>query len=428
MDDLAPDARAASSSGSRGSTGPSSNGRPSRSAPGTSGPRRSSRSTSVRARHDELTAAGEDAYRRGAVAILVVAGGEGTRLGFDGPKGVFPSASALHKSIYQLQAEKVLSLSRRVGREVPLLVLTSPKTDEETRAFFRARDDFGLADGQLSFFAQGTVPSLDQRRPRAPRRARRPAREPRRARRRLRGARRERRARPPERAGRRAARLRAGRQRPRARRRSGARRPRARGAYGRGDEGAREDASRRARRAPRDRRLARSRDRVHRADARADARAHGRRRADLPLGLAGDARVERRLPLPPGRRATACRCTEARSRSARGSTARCARSRGGSSSASSSTSSGRSGASASRSIARREFAPVKNAAARTARSTAVELAHRLRRMARSRGCGVDLPPGELIEISPLLAATREQFLALWDGRVTLLKRGRISMT
>jgi hypothetical protein len=36
---------------------------------------------------------------------------------------------------------------------------------------------------------------------------------------------------------------------------------------------------------------------------------------------------------------------------------------------------------------------------------------------------VDLPPGELIEISPLLGATREQFVALWDGRVTLLKRG-----
>ena len=55
----------------------------------------------------------------------------------------------------------MVSLSRRVGQEVPLLVLTSPKTDEETRAFF-AHDRFGLADGQLSFFAQGTVPSLDQ--------------------------------------------------------------------------------------------------------------------------------------------------------------------------------------------------------------------------------------------------------------------------
>ena len=57
-------------------------------------------------RHDELTAAGEDAYRRGAVAILVVAGGEGTRLGFDGPKGLFPLGPHSHKSIYQLRPRR----------------------------------------------------------------------------------------------------------------------------------------------------------------------------------------------------------------------------------------------------------------------------------------------------------------------------------
>jgi UDP-N-acetylglucosamine/UDP-N-acetylgalactosamine diphosphorylase len=113
-------------------------------------------------RRDELTAAGEDAYRRGAVAALVVAGGQGTRLGFDGPKGLFPLGPHSRKSIYQLQAEKVASVSRRVGRDVPLLVMTSPMTDLRTREFFRAHDDFGLAEGQLSFFAQGTVPSLDR--------------------------------------------------------------------------------------------------------------------------------------------------------------------------------------------------------------------------------------------------------------------------
>jgi UDP-N-acetylglucosamine/UDP-N-acetylgalactosamine diphosphorylase len=111
---------------------------------------------------DELAAAGEDAYRRGAVAVLVVAGGQGTRLGFDGPKGLFPLGPHSRKSIYQLQAEKVASVSRRAGRDVPLLVMTSPMTDVKTREFFRAHDDFGLAEGQLSFFAQGTVPSLDR--------------------------------------------------------------------------------------------------------------------------------------------------------------------------------------------------------------------------------------------------------------------------
>ena len=89
----------------------------------------------------------------------MVAGGEGTRLGFAGPKGLFPIGPHSGKTIYQLQAEKVLSLSRRVGREVPLLVMTSPATDAETRAVFAEHDGFGLADVRI--FVQGTVPSVD---------------------------------------------------------------------------------------------------------------------------------------------------------------------------------------------------------------------------------------------------------------------------
>jgi UDP-N-acetylglucosamine/UDP-N-acetylgalactosamine diphosphorylase len=113
-------------------------------------------------RRADLTSIGEDAYRRGAVGLLIVAGGEGTRLGFNGPKGVFPIGPHSRKSIYQLHAEKVVSVSRRVGRDVPLLVMTSPATDEETRAFFLRHDDFGLVAGQLSFFVQETVPSTDR--------------------------------------------------------------------------------------------------------------------------------------------------------------------------------------------------------------------------------------------------------------------------
>jgi UDP-N-acetylglucosamine/UDP-N-acetylgalactosamine diphosphorylase len=92
----------------------------------------------------------------------MVAGGQGTRLGFDGPKGCFPLAPHSGKTIYQLQAEKVASLSRRTGRDVPFLVLTSPATDVETREHFAASGGFGLEPGQVSFFRQGTVPSLDR--------------------------------------------------------------------------------------------------------------------------------------------------------------------------------------------------------------------------------------------------------------------------
>jgi UDP-N-acetylglucosamine/UDP-N-acetylgalactosamine diphosphorylase len=109
----------------------------------------------------ELSEAGERAYGEGRVAVLIVAGGQGTRLGFPGPKGCFRLAPLSGKSIYQLHAEKALTLSRRVGREVPLLVMTSPATDVETRDFFTRHDRFGLADEQLRLFVQGTVPSTD---------------------------------------------------------------------------------------------------------------------------------------------------------------------------------------------------------------------------------------------------------------------------
>jgi UDP-N-acetylglucosamine/UDP-N-acetylgalactosamine diphosphorylase len=66
------------------------------------------------------------------------------------------------KSIYQWQAEKVVSLSRRLGREVPFLVMTSPMTDVETRDFFAAHAYFGLKPAQVRFFPQGLAPSLDQ--------------------------------------------------------------------------------------------------------------------------------------------------------------------------------------------------------------------------------------------------------------------------
>jgi UDP-N-acetylglucosamine/UDP-N-acetylgalactosamine diphosphorylase len=115
-----------------------------------------------RKRASELAATGETAYRAGRIAVLMVAGGQGTRLGFPGPKGCFPIGAVSRKSIYQLQAEKVLSLSSRIGQEVPFLVMTSPMTDAETREFFAAHDSFGLAQGQLRPFVQGTVPSLDR--------------------------------------------------------------------------------------------------------------------------------------------------------------------------------------------------------------------------------------------------------------------------
>jgi UDP-N-acetylglucosamine/UDP-N-acetylgalactosamine diphosphorylase len=105
---------------------------------------------------------GEESLRRGEVAVLLVAGGQGSRLGFDHPKGMFPIGPVSNKTLFQIHAEKVLALRRRYGKPLPFLVMTSPATDAETRTFFAEHDNFGLAASEIAFFCQGTMPALDR--------------------------------------------------------------------------------------------------------------------------------------------------------------------------------------------------------------------------------------------------------------------------
>jgi UDP-N-acetylglucosamine/UDP-N-acetylgalactosamine diphosphorylase len=130
--------------------------------PGETEPSRVATLDELGRRRSELSGAGEEAYAAGRVAVLMVAGGQGTRLGFPGPKGCFPLAPHSGKTIYQLQAEKILSVSRRTGRAVPFLVMTSPATDRDSREFFAGHGNFGVSEEQVAFLTQGTVPSLDR--------------------------------------------------------------------------------------------------------------------------------------------------------------------------------------------------------------------------------------------------------------------------
>ncbi|MDY3554552.1 UDPGP type 1 family protein [Gemmata sp. JC717] len=109
----------------------------------------------------EARAVGEEALRRGEVAVLLVAGGQGSRLGFDQPKGMYPVGPVSNATLFQVHAEKVLAVSRRYGRPVPFLVMTSQATHTETEAFFRANNFFGLAPKDVVFFRQGTMPAVD---------------------------------------------------------------------------------------------------------------------------------------------------------------------------------------------------------------------------------------------------------------------------
>lgn len=109
----------------------------------------------------EARARGEEELAAGRVAALVVAGGQGTRLGHPGPKGTFPLGPVTDRSLFGLQAEKLRGLARRYGRPVPWYVMTSPATDAATRAFFADRGHFGLEPEDVFFFCQQEVACLD---------------------------------------------------------------------------------------------------------------------------------------------------------------------------------------------------------------------------------------------------------------------------
>ena len=104
---------------------------------------------------------GELALTAGEVAALVVAGGQGSRLGSEQPKGMYPAGPVSNKSLFQLHAEKVLARDRKHGVRIPLLVMTSHATHAETETFFQENEYFGLSPDDVYFFRQGTMPALD---------------------------------------------------------------------------------------------------------------------------------------------------------------------------------------------------------------------------------------------------------------------------
>src|SRR5207245_7610556 len=88
------------------------------------------------------------------------AGGRGTRVGYDGPKGEFPVTPIKRKPLFQVFAEQIRAYSRDFGRAVPWYVMTSEANDAQTRAFFKQNNFFGLDPRDVFFFQQGMMPAF----------------------------------------------------------------------------------------------------------------------------------------------------------------------------------------------------------------------------------------------------------------------------
>uniref|UniRef100_A0A8R7PJ67 UDP-N-acetylglucosamine diphosphorylase n=1 Tax=Triticum urartu TaxID=4572 RepID=A0A8R7PJ67_TRIUA len=109
------------------------------------------------------------AISEGKLAVVLLAGGQGTRLGSSDPKGCFSIGLPSGKSLFQLQAERILCIQKLAAQSsdsprniLPIhwYIMTSPFTDDVTRKFFESRKYFGLEADQVTFFQQGTLPCV----------------------------------------------------------------------------------------------------------------------------------------------------------------------------------------------------------------------------------------------------------------------------
>ena len=103
---------------------------------------------------------GEEALQRGEVGVLLVAGGQGSRLGYEGPKGCFLLSPITNSPLFAIHARKIVALEQKYGSSVPFYIMTSQSNDRETREFFDRHRYFGLDCDRVRFFAQGMWPAL----------------------------------------------------------------------------------------------------------------------------------------------------------------------------------------------------------------------------------------------------------------------------
>lgn len=105
--------------------------------------------------------AGQKALASGRVGTVIVAGGQGTRLGFDSPKGMYPIGPLSGRTLFEFFADSLLALGAEYSVRIPLYLMTSPLTHDETVAYWKENDYLGLAAEDVIIFCQGTMPAID---------------------------------------------------------------------------------------------------------------------------------------------------------------------------------------------------------------------------------------------------------------------------
>ncbi len=118
--------------------------------------------TQQQEKYEKAVKLGRELINQGKVAAFVVAGGQGTRLGFDGPKGNFPISPVKNKTLFQIFAETISAASEKYKTVCPWYIMTSPLNHDETVEIFRSNDYYGLEKENIFIFQQGTLPNFSK--------------------------------------------------------------------------------------------------------------------------------------------------------------------------------------------------------------------------------------------------------------------------
>lgn len=104
---------------------------------------------------------GDQLIAEGKIAPFTVAGGQGTRLGWDAPKGTFPATPIRGLPLFAVFAEYIINIERRYKTKLPWYIMTSPINDKATRDYFKENDYFHLDQDYVKIFPQAMLPAID---------------------------------------------------------------------------------------------------------------------------------------------------------------------------------------------------------------------------------------------------------------------------
>ena len=104
---------------------------------------------------------GLDILKSGRVGLVLLAGGQGSRLGFNKPKGMFDIGIKKELTLFQIILNNTMEIVKRIGKWIYIFIMTSPENDDQIKQFFKEKNYFNYSKNHIKFYRQNSLPSTD---------------------------------------------------------------------------------------------------------------------------------------------------------------------------------------------------------------------------------------------------------------------------